>query len=103
METIRDWPDHYEALRERVRWFWLIGAGQIIATIVLVLLAAQLSAQLATIIFIVSVLIYCIAFPFVTIRMFAFRCPKCDQKAVPFWKVPPPFLIKCGSCALPLK
>lgn len=103
MENLSDWPDHYESLRSRVRWFWLIGTGQIVATIALVLLIAQLSDRLAAVIFVASLLIYWIAFPLVTFRMFAFRCPKCAQRAVPFWKVPPPFLINCGGCKLPLK
>ena len=103
MENLRDWPYHYESLRSRVRWFWLIGTGQIVVTIALVLLIAQISNRLAAVIFIASLLSYWIAFPIVTFRMFAFRCPKCAQRAVPFWKVPPPFLIKCGGCKLPLK
>ena len=63
MENLSDWPDHYESLRSRVRWFWLIGTGQIVATIALVLLIAQLSDRLAAVIFVASLLIYWIAFP----------------------------------------
>lgn len=103
MENLSDWPDQYKSLRSRVRWFWLLGTGQIVATIALVLLIAPLSDWLAAVIFIASLLIYGIAFPFVTFRMFAFRCPKCALRAVPFGKVPPPFLVKCGGCKLPLK
>lgn len=103
MENLSAWPDHYVALRSRVRWFWLIGTGQIVATIGLVLVIAQLSDRLAAVTVIASLLIYGIAFPFVTFRMFAFRCPKCAQRAVSFWKVPPPFQIECGGCKLPLK
>jgi uncharacterized membrane-anchored protein len=58
LERLSDRPDHYESLRWRVRWFWLIGTGQIVATIALVMLIAQFHDRLAAVIFVASLLIY---------------------------------------------
>ena len=104
METLAQYPEAYADLSRRVRWYWAIGIGQVLATIAVMPLLLLVSQLLAIVVFLASVLTYVPAFLFAVFRMRAFRCPRCDGHYVRVWAAsPPPFASACAKCRLPMR
>ena len=102
MQSLADFPNATADLERRTRWYWIIGLGQVVATISLGLIVSLFSGLAASYLVLFAIAAYLPAYLTVSVWLMRFKCPRCNHR---WFKlvglVPPPFTTKCANCGLP--
>ena len=103
MQSLADYPAAALDLRRRIGWYWVVGIGQVLGTIVVISALSPLSGKVGTYVFLVSSIAYLPTYSFVSVRLIDFKCPRCRARYFRLWSFtrPAPFERGCQKCDLP--
>jgi hypothetical protein len=103
MQSLRNWPDRHREFVHCTRWFWLVGFGQPIVTIIAGVLFVENYAAFIGPILLISMASYLPLLVFVSYRLSVFRCPRCGEKALPrAYSWTQLITARCKACGMPL-